>query len=153
MLTFQREPFDAAYPDAEPLLRLHYEELTFGRGRIQLAPDVGRYRALEAEGALVVHTARDDGQLVGYAAWFLTWHMHYRHNLYALNDVFFVDPARRADRWLGYRFIRHIDRDLSNPDHGIDAIKWHAKAHRDFGSMLQRLGYQPEEVIWSKVRP
>lgn len=152
MVTFQQEPFAEAFRDAERLFQSHYEELTFGKERIALAPDAGRYEALDQQGGLLVHTARDDGQLVGYAAWFLTWHAHYRHDLFAINDVFYVDPKRRADPWLGFRFLKFIDRDLSACEH-ISAIKWHVKVHREFGPMLARLGYVPEETIWSKVNP
>jgi len=152
MLTFQRETFAQVWPDAQPLLALHYEELTFGKERIRLAPDVGRYEALERDAGLLVFTARDDGRLVGYAAWFLVHHAHYRHDLFALNDVFYIDPARRDDVWLGFRFLRFIDAQLSG-DSDISAVKWHVKAVRDFGPMLRRLGYVPEETIWSKVIP
>jgi hypothetical protein len=151
-VTYQQEPLATAWPDAEPLFRLHYEELTFGKGSIKLAPDIGRYHALERDGGLAIYTARDDGALIGYAAWFLVHHLHYRHNLYAINDLFYVDPARRSDTWLGFRFLRYIDRQLSGDPH-IDAIKWHVKVHKEFGSMLRRLGYAPEETIWSKVCP
>jgi hypothetical protein len=149
--TFQQETLAQAWPDAQALFRLHYEELTFGKERIELAPDVGRYEALERDGGLLVFTARDGGALVAYAAFFLMPHAHYRHNLFALNDVFYTDPARRGDRWLGFRFIRWIDERLC-ADGDIDAIKWHVKVHRDFGPALRRLGYVPEEVIWSKVQ-
>jgi hypothetical protein len=150
MLTFQRERLAEVWPDAQRLFQLHYEELTFGKQRIELAPDTGRYEALERDGGLAIYTARDDGALVGYAAFFLIGgHMHYRLNSFAINDVFYVDPARRTDVWLGFRFLRFIDRELT--EYGVDAIKWHVKVTRDFGPMLQRLGYQAEEVVWSKV--
>lgn len=150
MVRFQQETLACAWPDAERLFRLHYDELTFGKERIELAPDTGRYEALERDGGLVIYTARDGDDLVGYAAFFLVHHAHYRRNLFALNDVFYVDPARRADPWLGFRFLKFIDAQLT-ADADIDAIKWHTKVHLDFGPLLRRLGYQAEEVIWSKV--
>ncbi len=152
MVRFQQETLACAWPDAEELLRLHYDELTFGKERIRLAPDEGRYEALERDGGLIIFTARDDGKLVGYALFFLVHHLHYRHNLYAMNDVFYVDPARRSDPWLGFRFLKFVDTQLST-DPDIDAIKWHVKLRREFGPMLKRLGYEPEEVVWSKLPP
>jgi len=151
MVTFQRESLVQAWEGAKRLFRAHYDELTFGKERIELAPDTGRYEALEREGGLLIHTARDDGVLVGYAAWFLVHHAHYRHNLFAINDVFYIDPARRDDPWLGFRFLKFIDADLTG--YGVDAIKFHVKLKKDFGPMLKRFGYAPEETIWSKICP
>jgi hypothetical protein len=152
-MRFQREGLDQVWDDAQRLFALHYEELTFGKERIKLAPDRGRYEALERDGGLVIYTARDgEGALAGYAAFFLVSHMHYRLDVFAMNDVFYIDPARRTDPWLGFRFLRFIDRELSGSD-GISAVKWHVKVHREFGPMLARLGYVPEETIWSKINP
>lgn len=147
---YRQETLAQAWPDAEPLFELHYQELTFGKEKIRLAPDTGRYEALERDGGLVIYTARDDGVLIGYAAFFLIGgHAHYRFNPMAINDVFYLDPGRREDVWLGYRFLRFIDRQLV--EYGIDAVKFHVKFKRDFGPMLSRLGYEPEEVVWSKI--
>ena len=151
MVTFQRERLLDVWEDAQTLLVSHYEELTFGKERIKLAPDTGKYEALERDGGLWIFTAREGGKLVGYAAFFmLDGHLHYRFNSFAINDVFYIDPARRNDVWLGYRFLRFIDRELT--EHGMDAIKFHAKTHLDYGPLLKRLGYEAEEVIWSKIR-
>jgi len=151
MATFQQESLEQAWPDAQRLFALHYEELTFGKERVKLAPDTGRYKALERDGGLMVFTARDDdGAMAGYAVFFLTSHIHYRLNLFAVNDVFYIDPERRSDPWLGFRFIKFLDRHLSAISE-IDAIKWHTKVHREFGPILHRLGYVPEETIWAKV--
>ena len=136
----------------EPVLLLH-PFLCSQQVWTNVAPkiaDTGRYEALERDGGLVIYTAREAGVLVGYAAFFLVHHAHYRRNLFALNDVFYVDPARRSDPWLGFRFLKFIDAQLT-ADADIDAIKWHTKVHLDFGPLLRRLGYQAEEVIWSKV--
>ena len=150
--TFQQETLAQAWPDAQALFQRHYEELTFGKERIKLAPDAGRYEALERDGGLLVYTAREDGVLVAYAAFFLMPHAHYRHNLFALNDVFYTDTARRSDPWLGFRFIKFIDAKLTG-DADISAVKWHVKVTRNFGPMLARMGYLPEETIWSKICP
>lgn len=150
MVRFQQETLACAWPDALPLFELHYQELTFGKEKIKLAPDIGRYEAIERDGGLVIYTARDDGQLVGYAAFFVIGgHMHYRLNPMAINDVFYIDPGRRADPWLGYRFLRFIDRQLCA--YGVDAVKFHVKFRKDFGLMLKRIGYEQEEVVWSKI--
>lgn len=150
MTTFQQESLAQAWPDVQRLLEMHYEELTFGKERIKLAPDAGKYEALERDGGLLIYTARDDEKLIAYSAFFLVFHAHYRHNLFAMNDVFYLDPERRDDVWLGYRFLRFIDKQLTAVPE-IDAIKWHVKVNREFGPMLSRLGYAAEEVIWSKV--
>jgi hypothetical protein len=152
VITLQQETLSQVWDDVQPMLLAHYEELTVGKARIKLAPDRGRYEAMERDGGLAIYTARDDGRLVGYSAFFLVHHMHYRHNLFALNDVFYLDAERRNDAWLGFRFLRYIDRvRAAIPE--IDTIKWHVKVTKEFGPMLKRLGYAPEETIWSKVSP
>lgn len=149
-MRFGTETLQSVRGDLGRLLPLHYDELTFGKERIKLAPDWARYERLDYERKLGIYTARDSAEnLIGYACFFLVDHPHYQYAYLAINDVFYIDPAWRSDVWLGYRFLKFIDGELLRLD--PDAIKWHVKVQRDFGPMLKRLGYVPEETIYSKV--
>lgn len=149
-----REPLAAIRPELEGLLALHYEELTKHKDVVKLKPDWGKYEALDAQGALPIYTARDAGRLIGYAIFFLAFHLHYSDVLCATNDVLFLHPDYRQGS-AGLRLVRYADDDLSNRVEA-DRIFWHLKfnthgAERDLQPVFKRMGYAPEEVVVGRV--
>src|SRR5689334_18451912 len=85
--TFARETLTTELVDELlPLLRAHYLEIAHYQD-IELDPDWDAYAVVQQNNALRVFTARQDGKLVGYCAFFLRKNMHYRKSLQAVNDV------------------------------------------------------------------
>lgn len=149
MITFQREILYDVMDDAAPLLEMHYQELTLNKERIVLAPIWERYAALEAAGLLVLFTARDEGALIGYSAFFVQSHIHYADTLVASNDVLFLHPDARKKPTVGIRLIKFSERELKTL--GVNKITWHAKFSNELRSILNRMGYADEEVVVGKI--
>lgn len=150
MTTFARELLCEVVQEAQPLLDLHYRELCLHRDVIKLDPMWREYALLEQLERFVVFTAREEGQLVGYNAFFLNRHLHYGGFTVAQNDVLFLHPqARRGTTAL--RFIDWCEQKLW--DAAADKLTYHIKFALDWRPILHRRGYVDEEVMVAKMRP
>ena len=149
MITLQQETLYDVVDEVEPLLKLHYEELTLNKERIKLDPMWERYALLELSESLVIYTARDNEQLVGYSAFFVTQHMHYAGLTIVANDVLFLHPDHRTGR-TGIRLIKFCESSLREKL-GSFKLTMHAKYSNDLASILTRMGYAAEEVILAKL--
>ena len=147
MITFQREMLYEVVGEVEPLLAAHYEELTLNKHRIKLSPAWAEYRALESVGRFTLFTARDDGRLAGYNAFFVHRHMHYIDLNVAFNDVLFLAPEYRQGT-TGIRLVKHAE---CLKDEGVDKICYHAKLDTNLIPILHRLGYKTEELMLGKL--
>ena len=148
MIVFQREILFDFIEDAEPLLEMHYQELAKHKERIALAPVWERYAELEKRGVFVLFTARDDGKLIGYSAFFVQTHIHYADMLVASNDVLFLHPGYRKGG-TGIKLIMFSERQLK--EQGVNKITWHVKFSNDFRPILHRMGYADEETMCGKL--
>ena len=144
---FQREAFVDFFDEAIPLLRLHYAEIAHFKD-IPLDVDVERYLQIERAGMLRIYTARLDGNLVGYAVFFISTNGHYKASLQAVQDVIYLDPARRNSR-IGLGLLDFCDAELRRE--GVQVVMHHVKlAHPALGRILSRKGYAPIDVIYAK---
>lgn len=146
-VSFQRE---RASPDLfleiAPLLVAHFTEIAHFSD-IELNPDYSLYLAMEDGGGLRVYTARrSDGELIGYAIFFVRRNPHYRTSLQAVQDILFVRPDQRGVT--GARLIMYADAELKRE--GVQAVMHHVKAAHNFGPLLERLGYQLVDLIYAK---
>lgn len=145
---FARESVSDVMSEIEPLLRAHYEEVSFYKD-IPLQPDFDRYVQAEKSGALRVFTARVNTDLVGYAVYFVQPNLHYSSSLQAQQDILYIHPSHRkggAGIWL----IRHADEQLAAE--GVQVVIQHVKARADlnFGPLLERLGYELMDHLYTK---
>lgn len=130
------------WDEALPLIHENHRE-TGVLGPAEFAPDRSRYELLEKAGVTIVYQARVAGALVGYALFILSLsHLHYAGTSWAMQDVLYVAPAHRGRH--GIRFIRWQDAQLAAQ--GLDLVYRHNCKRKDYGRVLERLGYQPEEV-------
>jgi GNAT superfamily N-acetyltransferase len=128
-----------------PLFQLHYQEIAHFQD-IPLDPDFDQYVQMERAGFVRTYTARDDERkLVGYAVFFVRKNLHYKNSLQALQDILFIHPDRRG---FGVRFIIWCDRMLRME--GVQAVYHHVKEKHNFGPMLERLGYQLVDLIYTR---
>lgn len=148
MMNFQQETLYMLIGEIENLIQLHYEEVTLHKEFMELDVDWAKYAELERQGKLLVFTARDHGVLVGYSAFFIDNHIHYKTNVMATNDAVFLHPDHRKGS-MAIKLIKFCDSELSKL--GPVKITWHVKFSRDFRAILHRLGYIDEEVICGKI--
>jgi hypothetical protein len=152
-LKFAWERFSAIAKELPPLFKKHWREIALHQDEIQLDPDWERYFALELQGVLHVLTVRDGTRLVGYAFMLVQRHLHYCSTLWAVSDMFWLEPDYRFG-WDGVRMFKQVERGMR--ELGVKVIvlnyKFHFQSDRGrLDRLFHRLGYSPTEIIVSKV--
>ena len=107
----------------EDLIVAHWDEVAADKKAIPFAPDWDRYRHLEQTGAFKAMGAWRSDKLIGYNAFFVMPHIHYRHSNFAINDVLYIDPDERGEPGVG--LILTAERDLFAQ--GAKKIVYHEK--------------------------
>lgn len=141
------EPFSSCIEEAKPLLEQHWAEINVN-GDIPLDPDYTMYPKLERFGMLITYTVRDEGKLVGYAAYITKAHPHYQGHKWALSDIFWLHPSARA-QGVGNGLFAFIEDDLRT--RGVHVMHTTTKrAHPQAGLLLERRGHSMIELGFSK---
>lgn len=144
-MVFNQERVHQVIEEIKPLLFKHWEEIAHYKD-IPLDPDFKQYQVLEDVGALRIFTARtEEGQLIGYAIFFIRKNIHYQSSLQAVQDVLFIDPAWRGT---GVKFIIWCDQRLA--EMGVEVVYHHVKKVHNFGPLLERLGYEEVDLIYAR---
>lgn len=143
--SFARESVSEVLEDIQPLLKEHWAEIA-QYPDIPLNPDFGYYRAAELLGQLRIYTARQD-DLIGYAIYIVAPASHYRDSLQAKQDVLYLMPEHRAGR-IGWRLIEFADAQLRAE--GVQLVHQHVKVNHNFGPLLERLGYERAEYLYTR---
>ena len=150
-VTFAVEPFKGE--DWEDFLRMqeaHFREVALGHRPLmtRVNPDFDRYLLMEKNGRLHVVKARSwNKSLVGYSIHMVYNHLHYKHLLVAEDDVFYVAPTVR-----GRGVARYMRAYACNTlkERGVQIVAARVKPHIPM-THLEKLGYQPLEIVYSKV--
>ena len=146
-MLFQQEFFSDCYDEAKELLNMHYEEIALNKDFIKLNPSIEQYEDAEKQGILKIFTARDEGKIVGYFAVLVTKSLHYQDHLYAHNDVIFLHPDHRKG-FTASKLIKFSIECLVQD--GVSVLFMNTKIHKPFDLLLQRLGFQHIENVYSK---
>lgn len=129
-----------------PLWKSHYEEMAHFKDII-LDPDLMVYEAVSKNGALRIYTARKENVLVGYNVFVVRGHPHYRASVSANQDIIFLNDKMR-EGFAGYRFMKWCDDQLKRE--GVQTIYQHVRITRNFGPLLERMGYRLMDLIYAK---
>ena len=133
--------------EMKPLFDEHWEELAIHKDKIKLSPDYDKYLHIDEFGMLHVMTARDDDKLIGYFISFVQPNLHYKDNMFASNDILFIHPDYRKGS-VGYKLFKNAESSLL--ELGVDVIIIHTKIHKDFKPLMDKLGFDRVEYIYSK---
>lgn len=148
MITYQQESLVTTKEDARPLLEKHWEEIALNKDTIKLNPDWDAYADLEDAGILKIFTARCDENLIGYFVVFVRCHIHYKDNLFAYNDILYLDKDYRKG-FTGAKLMKFAENCLK--EDGVSVLVVNTKRHKPFDVLLSWLGYKHIENIYSKV--
>lgn len=129
-----------------PLWKAHHEEIAGGHYG-PLDPDLRVYERCFAVGTLRIFTVRVAGALQGYQVFMVSPHPHSKRSLQAVQDILYIAPQARRGL-CGYRFIKWCGEQLKRE--GVKIIHQHISARHDFGRILYRLGYDLEDLVFSK---
>ena len=147
-MNFQKEAITPeCFKEFSGLFHKHWKEIAHYQDII-LDPDEDFYLKADQLGLSRLFTIRNEEKvLVGYAVFFVKKNGHYKASLQASQDILFLDPTLRGSL-IGYRFIKWCDEQLAAE--GVQVVYQHVKVSHDFGSMLERLGYQFIDKIYGK---
>src|SRR5258706_6612836 len=142
-------------PNLWELLNEHWRELSIPGGLTpELDPDFDGMIRLENEGRVFVWAARDGDKLVGYIAFFVQPHIHYKSTLHAIEDLFLLSKPYR-NGLAGYRMFKTALAALE--EMGVQRVFCHTKAHfkndrgKDQGRFFERLGFFHSENFYVKT--
>jgi GNAT superfamily N-acetyltransferase len=134
--------------EMEILLIDHYEELTLNKSIVKLNPDWEEYNKLEQANKFILITVRLDSALIGYIAFFIKPHIHYKDLVVASNDVLYLKKEYRLGM-TGVRMLKYAEQTVK--ELGANKITWHVKHSSDFRPILHRMGYFDEDIIVGKI--
>jgi hypothetical protein len=130
-----------------PLLEKHYLEIAHYQD-IPLDPDFDQYIRMEDIGLVRCFTVRDgNGELKGYAIFFVKKNIHYKSSLQASQDVIFLDQECRKTGQ-GAKFIDYCDHMLKLEN--AQAVYHHVKEAHNFGPLLEKLGYKLVDLVYAR---
>lgn len=149
MTTFTKEPFVDVIEEMKPMFERHWQELARNQEMIKLDPDYERYLAVDKLGILRMFMAREDGKIIGYAVYFVSPHMHYRNDTWAVSDILWVSPEKRRGR-VGIDLLRFVETSLR--EEGVSVMHTTGKeAHPALATVLDHLGHARIEFGFAKV--
>lgn len=145
-MKYAQESYDLMIDEIKPLLEAHYHEIAHYQD-IPLQPQWETYKAMETMGVLKAFSCRleETNELVGYAIYFVKKHIHYDSCLVAQQDILFVKKEHRGK---GMIFIMWCDARLK--EMGVQLTIQHIKAAHNFGHMLERMGYELMDLIYTR---
>lgn len=145
-MKFQREEYSAnLVSDMRPLLIEHNREVP--QLGLPIDPDFSIYKTMNESKALRIFTARVADLLVGYQVYFVGYHPHRRGSLEATQDVLYLEPEVRQG-YVGLKFIKFCDTELCKEN--IRVIHHPIAAEKDFGKILERMGYTLTDLVYSR---
>lgn len=143
--TFRGEKMATCWDEAKKLSVEHYAAIAHYQD-IPLNPDDDAYRMLEANGRLRIYTIRDeDNRMMGYQIFILGKNIHYKDSLQAVQDVLWITPSWRG---FGHKFIDWCDSNLHGE--GVQVVMQHMKAKHAFGETLCKMGYELQDLIYTR---
>ncbi len=146
-ITYQQEFLAQVQVEAQELIELHWEEIALNKDFIKLNPCWDSYHELEDKGKLKIFTARDKGSLVGYFVVIVTPHLHYKDHLFAANDILYLHRDYRKG-FTGIKLIKFCEECLIND--GVSILTINTKTHQPFDPIMDRLGFNLIERVYSK---
>jgi len=147
VITYQEESAADCLEEIKSLIILHWEEIALYKDKIKLDPDFDKYLLLDSMDMLHILTARDDGVLIGYFISFIQPNMHYKDKMFATNDILFIEKSYRKGT-VGYKLFKHAEKSLK--ELGVDVIVIRSKVNTDFKPLMDKLGYERIEYVYSK---
>jgi len=146
-LDYQQEFLRDIKRELHDLFDLHWREIALNQEKIALNPDWETYHALEDSGKLQVFTARQSGRLVGYVFTLQSRHLHYKDHIMAITDLIYLHPDFRRG-WAASKLFRFVEKCLVAD--GVSMLTMGMKHHKPFSVILERMGYSPHDVTYSK---
>lgn len=142
-------PMEDFFMEEGGILSDHWKALSNNPDTIILKPDVQKYKDLQKSGVLFNIVGYEDNIMVGYAIVFITPHIHYSDDKFAMVDVIYADPLYRNSR-LGLTLINQVE-DMCRKEE-VSVLTYHTKpTHATIEKILYRKGFSHFENIIGKL--
>jgi len=138
---------DEMLAEATTLFEEHYKEIARNKEVMKLKPDETTYRQMEEMRKIFILSARQNDVLIGYSVNFVTNHLHYADLKLAQNDLLFISKEQRGGR-VGLKLIRETEKHATLL--GCKLMLWHCKENTTLSSLLPRINYGVQDIIYSK---
>lgn len=129
--------------EAKQLFIDHKDEIDLFDKKLDIAYQA--YHSIHAEGMMKLYSVRDQGELVGYCAFFLYTNMHHKTFIHAKQDVLFIKKDKRG---IGLSFLDYCESQLNAI--GVHEVLHCVPASNDWGLILRRKGYHKLETTYTK---
>lgn len=147
MISVKREPFSVV-EENQHIISEHWDEIVTDKSGRALDVDWEAFRSMESAGMLCTIIAREDRDVIGYAVFILHRHLHAKATMCAHNDALFLRADHRKGR-AGIALIKESEKILSEIAGNV-LVFWHVKPSRDFGGLLERIGYKKYETLYAR---
>jgi GNAT superfamily N-acetyltransferase len=154
ILEWETRGYAAFLEEAAPLISDHWEEVGSFREVLSLNPMHDAYIRLEKGGHFHILVARNEERMVGYFTLIIIPHPRDQTKLLGKEDAIYVKPEYRGSL-IGYKMMKMgVDRML---EEGVSIAMYHEKSHwqrvgvTGTKSFLERLGFEPHEIVYAKV--
>ncbi len=132
----------------EYLFEDHWQEVAKNKKVMVLKPDYDKYRFLEESGIMRTLVAYEDDVVIGYSVNFIQPHLHYSDLISCYNDIVFLSKEKRNSP-VGLKLLRATEK--AAKEWGADMMLWHVKEGTSIDSILPRLGYGVQDIVYSKT--
>jgi N-acetylglutamate synthase-like GNAT family acetyltransferase len=147
-MSFSAEPMSKVLNDEafNGLLKQNAEELAGALG-YEIEIDRDHYVYLASQSVSHMFTIRAEGELVGYAAYFVSENPQCKGTKRAVQDALFIHPANRKGG-TAMRFIDYCCDQLGK--RGVDIVYQVTNTHIDFGRTLRLMGFREVEHVYAR---
>ena len=143
-MNFAREAYSAGLvEEMRPLFKAHHDEVGDYAG-IETNPDFAVYERLPG---LRLFTAREDGRLEGLHVVLVYADIHTVGKFSAAQDFLYLKPEARRG-FTAVKFLGWCDDELKAE--GVSVMNQSVTPKRNFGAILNRLGYEQTRTIYSR---
>jgi predicted GNAT superfamily acetyltransferase len=129
----------------QPLLKANWEETGF---EFEFNPDLNRYVGLQLAGWLIAIGAFDGDRLVGYSTAVTSPHLFNPNIIFCSTDALFIMPEYR-NSYKAAKLIAETERVAK--ERGAHHIIWHTRSGTQFAGMLERHGYEIDDVCMRRA--
>jgi GNAT superfamily N-acetyltransferase len=142
------ESLDATKDEIKPLAALQWEELKYAPlDEEEFNPDIEGLLTMEQIGSLLVITARDEGELVGYLILLCSEMINHKGSYMAAENAMYVDPAyRRAG--IAQSIVKHAVAVCKN--NGVKYLSFTVTPKLNYSPLLESLEFEQTEVVYTK---
>lgn len=147
MIEIRLASVDEMLTNGQTLFERHWHEIALNKELMQLKPDAAKYKQIEEAGNMLILSAHEGGQLIGYSVNFIINHLHYSDLVLCQNDLLFLIPEKRSGR-IGLKLILETEKHAQ--DRGAHMVIWHAKQGTALTEILPKLGYGIQDIMFSK---